>query len=135
MKNEKFFCKGCSRLFDAPKNYDEKHGLDEPPYERVAVCPVCRSDDFLKFDTVIEKIEVAEKLLPAVMHLNRYINVLKDIFGADIKNTDLADGAETVVELLNEAFDFMDVDMQRKIFEMKSENDVNKILMYLKGGL
>ena len=135
MRNEKFFCKGCNRLFDTPRIYDEKHGLDAPPYERVAVCPVCRSDDFLKFDTVIEKTEVAEKLLPAVMHLNRYFNTLKDVFGADTKNTDLADGVETVVELIYEIFDFIDVDMQRKIFEMESENDVNKILMYLKGGL
>lgn len=135
MKNEKFFCKGCSRLFDTPKIYDENHGLDAPPYERVAVCPVCRSDDFLKFDTVIEKTEVAEKLLPAIMHLNRYFNTLNDVFGADIKNDNLADGVETVVELIYEMFDFMDVNMQRKIFEMESENDVNKILTYLKGGL
>lgn len=135
MKNEKFFCKGCNRLFDTPRIYDEKHGLDAPPYERVAVCPVCCSDDFLKFDTVIEKTEVAEKLLPAVMHLNRYINTLKDVFGTHIKNIDLNDGVETVVELLYEMFDFMDVNMQRKVFEMNSENDVNKILRYLKGGL
>lgn len=135
MKNEKFFCKGCNRLFDTPEIYDEKHGLDAPPYERVAVCPVCSNDDFVGFDVAIEKIEIAEKLLPAVMHLNRYFNMLKNVFGADIKNTDLADGVETVVELIYEMFDFMDVNMQRKIFEMESENDVNKILMYLKGGL
>lgn len=135
MKNEKFFCKKCEKIFDEPKVYEEKHGLDTPPYERVAQCPMCRSDDFLKFDTVIEKIEIAEKLLPAVMSFNRYIDNLNDIFGDGVRNCDLDDGIETVVQLICEAFDFMNVQKQREIFEMKSENDVNKILMYLKGGL
>ena len=135
MKNEKFFCKGCGRLFDTPIIYEEEHGLDSPPYERVAVCPLCRSDNFLKFETVIEKTEVAEKLLPAVIYFNRYISTLKDVFGTHIKNDDLDNGVETVVELISETFDFIDIDVQRQIFEMNSENDVNKILMYLKGGL
>lgn len=135
MKSERFFCKKCDRFFDTAQIYEEKHGLDAPPYERIAVCPICRGDDFLKFDTVIEKMDVAEKLLPAVMHLNRYINALKDIFGADIINIDLSEGVETVAEFICEIFDFMDVDTQRKILNMNNEKDADKILMYLKGGL
>lgn len=133
MNNEKFFCRGCGKTFDIPKFYDERHGLDAPPYERVAVCPGCNGDDFLKHNAVVEKEEVAEKLLPAIMRLNRYAISLKDVFGPGIKNIDFSDGVEMMVELISEMFCFIDVDVQRKIFEMNSEKDAQKILMYLKG--
>ncbi len=133
MNSEKWFCNGCHKMFSAPKFYDEKHGLDAPPYERVAVCPKCSSDDFLRFDAMIEKIEVVEKILLALMRLNRYVNSIEDIFGPHIKNDDLSDSIELMTELISEMFRFVDVDMQRKILEMSSENDLHRILMYLKG--
>ncbi len=133
MKSERFFCKRCRRYFDAPRFYNEKHGIDNPPYERLAVCPLCDGDDFLKFSYVIEKIEVAEKLLPAIMHFNRYLNALKDIFGDKFKNTDLSDGVELTAELVCEMFDFFDVDIQRKILNVDDDKELNRILICLKG--
>ena len=133
MRSERFFCKRCRRYFDTPKFYDEKHGLDNPPYERLAVCPKCNGDDFLKFSCVVEKIEVAEKLLPAIMHFNRYINALKDIFGTEFKNIDLSDGVEMTAELICEMFDFLDVDVQRKILKVDNDKELNRILICLKG--
>ncbi len=135
MNSEKFFCNRCHKMFSAPEFYNEKHGLDAPPYERIAVCPKCSSDDFLRFDTLIEKIEIAEKLLPVIMQLNRYIDAIRDVFGIHIKNDDLLDGLEILAECIGEMFCFIDIDMQKKVFEMRSEKELNKILMYLKGEL
>lgn len=135
MNSKKFFCKGCHKLFDTPKIYEEKHGLDTPPYERVAVCPSCNSDDFLKFDTLIEKTEIAEKLLLAVMHFNRYGELIKDVFGNGADNADFCMGVELIAELISEMFDFIDSDAQKKILRMSSGNEAKRILMYLKGEL
>lgn len=135
MSKEKFFCKGCRRMFDVPKFYDESHGLDSPPYERVAVCPRCDGDDFLRFDPVIEKIEIAEKLLPAIMHLNRYMRDLNNVFGGEIKNTDLLEGVGIMAEEINEMFDFLPPEIEKKIFEMDIQGDCERMLMYLKGEL
>ena len=133
MKNERFFCERCHRYFDEPKFYDETHGLDNPPYEKVAVCPICKGDSFLTFNILVEKIDVAEKLLPAIKNFNRYINELKNTFGKNIKNKELSEGVETVIELISELYDFLSVDMQRKILEMTDDNELHRILMYLKG--
>lgn len=135
MKNEKFFCKGCKVLFDTPKFYEEEHGLDTPPYERMAVCPACSSDNFLKFDTVIEKTEVSEKLLPAIAALNRLTNDLSNIFGNKIVNADLSEGLGLITELISEMFCFIDSDIERKILKMDSEKDAQRVLLYLKGEL
>lgn len=135
MRNESFFCNGCHRVFKLPEFYDEKHGLDNPPFERVAVCPVCRCDDFLKFDTAIEKYDVVEKILPVAMHLNKYIGALRDIWGDGIKNDDLFCGVEMIAEMVSEMFDFFEVDMQRKILKMDNDRELQEILMYLRGGV
>ena len=133
MKNDKFFCEECHRIFDAPKFYNERRCLDVPPFERVAICPFCDGDEFLIFDTLIEKIEVAEKLIPAVMRLNRYTNSIKNIFGIHIKNNDLDDGVGMMMELIAEMLDFIDANTQVRLLKICNENDVDKILMYLRG--
>lgn len=135
MRSERFFCKRCNRFFDELKFYDEKHGLDNPPYERVAVCPICNGGDFMKFNCFVEKIEVAEKILPVIMYLNRYINSLKDVFGGEIRNNDLFIGVEAISELIDEMFDFMDVDTQLKILKVDNERELKRILTCLKGEL
>lgn len=122
-------------MFGIPAFSEEKHGLDNPPYERIAVCPECRGDDFFKFDALIEKTEVAERLVPCIMRLNRYVNALKDVFGFEVKNIDLYESVDMLAELINEMFTFVNSDVQKKIFEMGSEKDVQRILMYLRGEL
>lgn len=36
-----FICLECGELFDEPAKIIERHGLDSPPYEEMAVCPHC----------------------------------------------------------------------------------------------
>ncbi len=135
MKSERFFCRRCKRYFNKPKIYEEKRGLEYPPYEKLAVCPKCEGDDFCEFNSYIEKIEVVERVLPIVMQLNRYSNALMDIFGNRILNSDLSSSLEMAIELVVEMFDFLDVDMQRKILKMDNDLDMKRIFMYLAGGL
>lgn len=129
MRNEKFFCKCCNKYFYNPKFYYERHGFDTPPYERVAVCPECGSDDYIEFECSIEKIEVAQKLLPALMQLNKYSNV----FNVRNLNNDLTDGIEIIAEFISEMFEFLDIDMERRILNVDNELELEKILMYLDG--
>ena len=133
MKNKRFFCNGCNRYFDEAKIYCETHGLDNPPYERVAVCPRCDSDDFIKFEPCIEKLEVAERLLTAVKSFNLHIGSLEDVFGIEMKNCELTDGVEMLIEFICEMFDFLNVDKVKKIFDMTTDNDLQGILKFLKG--
>ena len=37
----KYICLDCLTIFDEPKRYIERHGLDTPPYEEFSGCPVC----------------------------------------------------------------------------------------------
>ena len=106
MRNKKFFCFGCDRVFDTPEYYDESHGLDSPPYERVATCPECMSDDFITFDTVTYKDDVVEKVIPAIAALNRLSDNLNDVFGNKMNNDDLSEGLGLLTELVCEMFYF-----------------------------
>lgn len=36
-----FVCLECGGIFDEPKDYVEKHGLDTPPYEEFSGSPCC----------------------------------------------------------------------------------------------
>ena len=38
-----FICLNCNRLFEVPRYWEEKHGLDTPPYERLSGSPCCHS--------------------------------------------------------------------------------------------
>ncbi len=133
MNDNMFFCNKCRSYFDEAKIYCEKHGLDNPPYERVAVCPKCESDDFLSSESRIEKIEIAERLLPAVKCFNLHIDSLEDVFGIDIKNCELTDGVEMLIEFICEIFDFLDVDIQKRILNMTTDNDLQRVLKCIKG--
>lgn len=132
MKSKSFYCNRCHKFFNTPKIYCEKHGLDFPPYERVAVCPFCNCDDIARHNATIEKNEVVEKILPAVMYLNKHIYELKDIFGSGIKNENLFFGVEMIEEMIFEMFDFLDVPLQKKILKMKTEKELEEILIGLR---
>ena len=36
-----YICLDCEELFDEPKSWEERHGLDYPPYEVWHGCPFC----------------------------------------------------------------------------------------------
>jgi hypothetical protein len=38
----RYQCHECDRRFEEPDIITEKHGLDTPPYEKIAVCPYCK---------------------------------------------------------------------------------------------
>lgn len=44
-------CDNCNTVFDEPKQYEEKHNLDAPPYERYMGCPECGSSEYEEFVT------------------------------------------------------------------------------------
>lgn len=133
MKNKRFFCRECRRLFDDLMFYGEKHGLECPPYERIVVCSKCGSTEIEAFNTLIEKSEVLEKVLPAIAAFNRLDGELKDVFGKGSSNSNLVEGLGLINELVSEMFSFIDVGIERKILKMLTEKDVDNIWIYLKG--
>ena len=38
----RYQCHECDRRFEEPDFVIERHGLDTPPYEKIAVCPYCK---------------------------------------------------------------------------------------------
>ncbi len=45
-------CQYCGCVFDEDE-FDfvvETHGLDTPPYEKIAVCPMCGADDYTELE-------------------------------------------------------------------------------------
>lgn len=126
-------CNQCEKIFNTADFYFEKHNLDSPPYERIAVCPYCGNDDFEKYDINIEKIDVAEKILPAIAALNRYWSGIKDVFGNDCINDEFSEVFYELCEFVSELFPFLSVEKEKQIINMHSENDIEKILVYLRG--
>lgn len=135
MIKKTFNCNACKKHFDAPKFYEEKHGLDTPPYERIAVCPYCYSSDFSEFDTAVYKIDVAERVLNSIAFLNKFGDDIKDIFGSSFENSDFNEGLGLLTEYIDEMFDFITVQKSREILNLRSQNDIEKVLLYLKGEL
>ena len=133
MSSERFFCNRCKKFFKTPNYYFENHGLDEPPYERVPICSRCGSNDFVMHKCFVEKIDIAERMLAAVMYLNKYWNALKDIYGLSFKNDELTNSIEILTEAVIEMYEFLDSKQQIKIFNICSEDELQRILIDLKG--
>lgn len=132
-KSSKFFCNHCKRFFCEPKRYEEWHGLDAPPYEMVVVCSKCGSDDFSEFETDVSKFDIAEGLLCVIAFINKHVADLENLYGVNLKNEELEQAAGLLNEMLNEMFDYMDIDMQKKLFKISTKNEVEQILMCLRG--
>lgn len=126
-----FRCDNCKRRFRDAHIVEETHGLDTPPYERVAVCPFCESTDFNEFDPSVEKIEVAQKLLEIILGLNRYTTALKDIYGAQMSNSDLENALGTAAEYISELYDFLPSSVDNAIIHVSSESEAQRILKFL----
>lgn len=41
-----YYCPECGCEFEKPKKLYETHGLKEPPFEKILVCPDCNSTNF-----------------------------------------------------------------------------------------
>lgn len=126
-------CNCCNKVFDTASFYYERHNLDSPPYEKIAVCPYCEGDNFDKYDISVEKIEVAEAILPIIAALNRYCLGLKDVFGADCINSDLNDGFFGLCEFVSELFPFMSTEMEKQMMNINTDKDVANFLLCLRG--
>ena len=46
-----YYCNNCGGEFYSPKVLKEMHGLSSPPYEKLLVCPICKSDSFYEINT------------------------------------------------------------------------------------
>ncbi len=135
MINTNFVCKDCNKHFRLPEFYDENHGLDNPPYERVSVCPNCKSSNFIEFNDFVEKSDVAERLLDAILLFNDFINEIKNVFGMNFKNENLFDGLGVITDLIYEMFDFLPQNIEQKILNLNTRKELEVILLYLKGEL
>ena len=133
MIRKAYRCNSCGKVFSTPQIYYETHNLDSPPYEREAICPKCQSLDFITFEPFVEKSEAAERLLNSIAAFNRYSDIIKNVFGNLSANRDFEEGYETLTEFISEMFSFITVDKEREIFNLKNQNDIQKILLYLKG--
>ena len=51
-------CNYCENKFENPRIIEERHGLDTPPYEYIAVCPYCLETGFEEYNE--EKEECGE---------------------------------------------------------------------------
>lgn len=128
-----FRCNVCNKMFSTAKFYEEKHNLDTPPYERIAVCPMCDKTDFYEYEPYIEKSEVAEKLLIVMAALNRYWADVSDVFGEGCRNENFDNGISTLNEFINELIPFLSVESEKMILKMRTENDIEKIMLNLRG--
>ena len=50
-------------------------------------------------------------------------------------NNDLSEGLGILTELVCEMYYFMDVDIEKRLLKMSSDNDVDRVLMCMKGEL
>lgn len=41
-----YICDECSCIFEKPKALVERHGFDQPPFEKRYVCPKCGSGNY-----------------------------------------------------------------------------------------
>lgn len=41
-----YICNNCGNEFDSPAVIEEKHALETPPYEKIYVCPRCKTTDY-----------------------------------------------------------------------------------------
>lgn len=135
MYRSSFRCNDCNKFFSETQFYDEKHGLDNPPFERLAVCPICGSSNFAAIDFKIDKFEISEKILPAIALINSGINQIRDVFGQKSANSNLDGGIAMLNELMIDMFSFISGDIERKILSCTTEKDVERIFLYLKGDL
>jgi len=39
-------CLDCENEFETPKTIEESHGFTTPPYEMIATCPLCNSENY-----------------------------------------------------------------------------------------
>ena len=110
---------------------EETHGLDCPPYERIAVCPHCRSTDFVEYNPSIERLDVAAALLPALACLNRYWDSIVDMYGPGAENDDFKSGTSIINDFLSEAFEYMPDTFIDAAVNVRGDEDVQRLISYL----
>lgn len=135
MINTNFICKDCRHQFNIPDVYTEKHNLDCAPYERVTICPKCKSENFIEFNAFVEKNDVAEQMLNVILMLNRCINDIKNVFGDNIKSRDLFESVGLLADYIAEMFDFIPQKIGRKILNLDTQKQLEQLISYLRGEL
>ncbi len=126
-----FICECCKKKFCVSDYCVGAHGLDSPPYEKIAICPYCGSAEFFEFDFGIEKAEVASVLMSTITKLNRCSNLIKSVFGEGGVNKDLSESISELSEFIYEMFDYIPTKIERRILNCDTDKECECILMYL----
>ena len=71
----------------------------------------------------------------SIAFLNKFGDDIKDIFGSSFENSDFNEGLGLLTEYIDEMFDFITVQKSREILNLRSQNDIERVLLYLKGEL
>ena len=128
-----FKCTDCKHEFDTADVYEEHHGLDTPPYERIAVCPKCQSTEFVEWEPCIEKIEAARTLIYALTSLNRLQDNINDVF-TGFANEELENAQGLLFDFIIELYDdFISNTVSKKIIKASTKNDAELIMLELEG--
>lgn len=128
-----FRCHDCNKTFSEPNFYEESHGLDAPPYERVAICPHCESTEFDEWEPNVEKSEVASTLVYAIAALNHLNNNIDDVFNS-FKNDDLEKAQSLLLEFVEELYDdFIPSSISKDLLNATTQNDIDRIMLRLEG--
>lgn len=123
----------CGQIFDEFQTVKERHGLDCPPYESIAVCPYCKSADISEINPMTRKITVAERLLKIISHINRYTAAIEDIYGNQASNSDLDGALSEAAEFISELYEFLPEDADKAVMRVCGESDVIRVINYLDG--
>ena len=113
--------KKCGHIFEYAHTVKEIHNMNIPPFERIAVCPNCGSDDFSEIRNVdkrIDKIDVAQTVIPALAWLHNFRDRLLESTGIPIdSDNDLNDNIWKLQDML---IDMVDPDTDKFIYSMRS---------------
>lgn len=126
-------CEDCRKTFEYADTVKERHGLPEPPYEIIYVCPYCKSTAFSEYSPNIEKFDVAGKLLEGISDLHIFEKNLKKLLGENIKNENFDDALGVLSEFIIEMFPDISLETTKLIYSVTSDEEIDKILEGLEG--
>ena len=126
-------CDDCRRIFEYADTVKEHHGLAEPPYEIINVCPYCKSTAFSEYNPDIPKYEVAERLLEAIKELHIFRKALEKLFGEEIESENLDDALGNITEFILEMFPDISIENSKLLYSLSSYEEIKTVLKALEG--
>ena len=103
-----FKCNFCKREFDDYEPHYESHGFSDGPFEKFALCPYCHSTNFDEctepepYDPDLAK--VSKKVIEGIFRINNFLYQLEDVFGDKLKNEELEEATNSLMDALSTIF-------------------------------